>query len=301
MKIFSTIDSISSSFDGILLDAFGVFWQGGQVGPFPGAQETMENLVKQGKVVGVLSNSTQPAEKEKSKLLAFGFRETEHYHFYLTSGEIAKNLFRKDQLSFATPRKKYWLYGKPHPRFSSPHNLFLDTPYLATENLEEADFIYVGIPHLEGEDQTSPNVFREDVFKLSCSGLTMVCANPDRFAHEGFPLRAVVRQGSIAALYEEAGGTVFYIGKPAKQAYSTALSFFSSFGVTDASRILMVGDTPETDIRGARQMNMPCALVTQTGIMSDRIQRDGLENVLQQLNVSDYPHFFIERFANHVF
>ena len=36
-------------FKGILLDAYGVFWGGNDIGPFPEAIETMKTLVTQGK------------------------------------------------------------------------------------------------------------------------------------------------------------------------------------------------------------------------------------------------------------
>ena len=136
--------------------------------------------------------------------------------------------------------------------------------------------------------------------KLKRKDLPMVCANPDRFAHEGKPPKAVVRQGSIAAIYEEMGGQVHYIGKPDNQAYSIAMKSFLQLEIFNPAEILMVGDTPETDIRGARQFGMSSALITQTGMMADRISRQGWENVMRNLSANDHPDFFIGRFANDI-
>ncbi len=296
--IFPSLASIATPFKGILLDAYGVFWAGGSAGVYAGAKEAMKQLVHEGKMVGILSNSTQRVEKEQIKFRAHGLFEGQHYHFLITSGEVATQMFREEQLPFKTPHKKYWLHTHPHPNYASPHLLFSETAYSEAEAIEEADFIYVTIPHLNGEDQIDPLVFQDTLLHLKHSGLPMVCANPDRFAHEGTPPRPVVRQGSIAALYEEMGGDVFYIGKPSASVYQIALDHFRERNIDKAADILMVGDTPETDSRGAHGVGMPCALVTQTGILSERIKQVGIEIAIEQFEPGDYPNFFIERLAH---
>ncbi len=293
-QIFPHLLSISEPFRGILLDAYGVFWGG--IGLLPGSKQTMEELVRQGKVVGILSNSTQLASKELDKLQKHGLLEKKHFNFLITSGEICRNVFRGQKLPFATPRKKYWLLGESHPKYSPPHLLFQDSAYTQTTILDDADFIYISIPHIKGEDQTDAHLFLDEITKLIKSGLPMVCPNPDRFAQEGNPVRAVVRQGSLAGLYEKLGGQVFYIGKPSPQAYTAAMESFGRHGITNPSEILMVGDTPETDIRGARQFGMPSALVTETGIFRDRFASQGLE----ELPPSDLPDFLVERLGDGV-
>jgi HAD superfamily hydrolase (TIGR01459 family) len=298
MQHYPNLLAIAEPFPGILLDAYGVFWAGNSAGLLPGSKETMEALVNQGKIVGILSNSTQMATKEVDKLLKYGLIERKHFHFLITSGEIAKKVFRQGNLPFPTPRKKYWLLGEVHPKYSSHAPLFQDTPYTQTASLQEADFIYISIPHINGQDQTDPALFEEEIRKLTLSRLPMVCSNPDRFAHEGNPPRTVVRQGSIAALYEKLGGKVHYMGKPSPAAYTTAMECFKNHEISDPSKILMVGDTPETDIRGARLFGMPAALITKTGIFADRISSNGLEKNLAGLPSTDVPEFLIERLGN---
>ena len=125
----------------------------------------------------------------------------------------------------------------------------------------------------------------------------MVCANPDRFAHEGNPPRLVVRQGSLAALYEAMGGIVCYIGKPHPLAYAHAMKNFSEHRISTPAQVIMVGDTPETDIRRRRAFRDAAALVTQTGVMAERIFAQGWEKCFQELSVYDMPNFFIQRLA----
>jgi HAD superfamily hydrolase (TIGR01459 family) len=258
----------------------------------------MSKLVSKGKIVGILSNSTQLASKEIDKLHRHGLMQGNHFHFLITSGEIAKGIFSEAQLPFATPKGKFWLFGGVHPKFSSPAALFEGSGYTETSDLKQADFIYISIPHIHGEDQENPGIFREEIAKLKQTGLPMVCANPDQFAHEGNPPRAVVRQGSIAGMYEEMGGPVFFIGKPYPKAYQIAMDHFLKHRTLDPADILMVGDTPETDIRGARSYGMAAALVTKTGIMAERIAHKGLEMALQALPSKDCPDYLIGGFID---
>lgn len=299
--ILPNLECISHGYKGILLDAYGVFWGGNGVGLLPGCKETMEKLITQGKFVGILSNSTQLAKKEIEKFKAHGLILGQHFHFLITSGEVAKHLFVDEALPFPIPRKQFYLFGTPHPNFSAPAALFNNTPFTETPQLENADFIYISIPHINGEDQTDPAIFKPQIEQITHAKLPMVCANPDRFAHEGSPPKVVVRQGSIAKIYEELGGKVFYIGKPSEKMYSAAMKNFFQYNISDPLDVIMVGDTPETDIRGAKLFGMPSALVTKTGIMADRINRQGFQTVLETLPFQERPDFFIECMGKYEF
>lgn len=295
LEIFPNLISISDKFNGILLDAYGVFWGGNDYGLLPGSKEMMEQLILNEKIVGILSNSTQLASKEINKLHLHGLVQGKHFHFLITSGEVARYIFLNEKLPFETPRKNFWVFGGIHPKFSSHKDIFKGTSYSETSDIDQADFIYLSIPHIHGEDQTDPELFRPEIAKVKTKNLPMVCPNPDRFAHEGKPPKAVVRQGSIAKIYEEMEGRVFYIGKPHHKAYSIALDQFRRYQILNSKEIIMVGDTPETDIRGARLFRMSSALVMQTGVMADRISDKGLDAALKELAAEDTPQYFIER------
>ena len=297
-EVFPGITRIAESYQGILLDAYGVFWGGNDCGLLPDSKLAMEKLVASGKIVGILSNSTQLAAKEVHKLKMHDLVQGKHFHFLMTSGEIARSLFLNENLPFETPTKMFWVFGGVHPKYSSYEAIFQDTLYQETLDIEEADFIYISVPHMDGEDQTNPELFREEVEKLKPLNLPMVCPNPDLFAHEGKPSKAVVRQGSIARIYEEIGGKVFYIGKPHQKAFAMAMSQFEKMAVRTPSDIIMVGDTPETDIRGARLFGMSSALITQNGIMSDRIAHSDFETALRNLDPQDFPDYLIERLSD---
>lgn len=299
LEVFPSLAGVYTGYKGILLDAYGVFWGGGAVGLLPGSKEMMERLILDGKIVGILSNSTQLAFKEIDKLNSHGLVQDKHFHFLITSGEVARYIFLNEKLPFETSTNKFWLFGGIHPRFASHEAIFKDTVYNETPNIDEADFIYVSIPHINGEDQIDPELFREEIERIKAKNLPMICPNPDEYAHEGNPPRAVVRQGSIAKLYEKMGGEVFYIGKPHNKAYSIAMEQFIQREISDPADILMVGDTTKTDIRGANLFGMPSALTIYTGNMADQISRKGLEEALKDLPEGDIPTHLIERFSHY--
>ncbi len=298
LTIFPGIKTPASPFKGILLDAYGVFWGGTAVGLLPGAKNAMENLIAEGKIVGILSNSTQLVAKELDKLQAHGILQGSHFHFLLTSGQVARDTFLQEKLPFTSSRNTFMPFGKKHPDYSSHSAIFQNTIYTEVADIDRADFLYISIPHINGKDQTDPELFLKEILEAKAKNLPMVCANPDLFAEEGSPPKLVVRQGSIASLYKSLGGEVFYIGKPHEKVYIAAMSQFQNYQITLPSEILMVGDTPETDIRGANNFGMSSALTLETGVMSKRAADMGLENALRALPTKDIPNFLIRRFIS---
>lgn len=293
LQTLAGVTKLAHNFRGVLLDAYGVFWGGNASGVLPNTADTMAKLVSAGKIVGILSNSTQLVSKEKEKLARHGIHQGSHFHFMVTSGEVARHILMHEKLPFETPRNTYWLLGGIHPKFSSHLDIFEGTRFKEVSTPAEADFVYISIPHKGGEDQTDAELFREEIAAINLS-LPMVCTNPDYFAHEGSPPIAVVRQGSMAKIYESLGGKVFYIGKPDSKAFYYAMLEFDKFQVTMPREILMVGDTPETDIRGGHQFGMSTALIMKTGLMADRIAKQGMGKALISLPIQDIPDFFIE-------
>jgi HAD superfamily hydrolase (TIGR01459 family) len=280
----------------LFLDAWGVFWAGNAHGAFPGSQQTMEAIVGLGKKIGIVSNSTERSDIEIAKFAGHGFKKGEHFHFLITSGDVARSLFTSNTFTFPTPNKKYALFCPQHPCYSKPSSMFAGTLWRETYDFSEADFIYINVPNIDGKNQEDKEVFRPLVQQFLQFKKPMVCANPDLYAHEESPPRPVVRQGTIAAMYEEMGGQVYYIGKPYHQIYSAAFDCLQAIRPTEKGEILMVGDTPETDIRGARSFGINAALITHTGIMAERILKQK-DEALQKLPATDTPRIFIERFA----
>ena len=242
VSIYPSLLHVSDGFQGILLDAFGVFWGGNDIGPILGAKETMQQLVEQGKIVGILSNSSLLVAKEVDKFARHGFIQGIHFHFMITSGEVSRNLALHNILPFHCPNRRFWVFGGGHPRGAPHKDIFHETGYIETPHPEEADFIFIGIPHVKGEDQIDTIPFQKLICELEHKHLPMLCTNPDHFVQEGNPPKIVIRQGSIAALYEAQGGVVHYIGKPYDKVYTYAFEQFQKAGVQEKAEILMCGD-----------------------------------------------------------
>ena len=288
-----SLEDLAARYDVFFLDAYGVFWGSREVGVLPGAAAAMEYLVSHGKYVAIISNSTQLASKEKIKFEKFGLHEGVHYHCIVTSGQVAKELLSQESLPFLTPRFSYWLFGTPHPNFGSHLQLFEGTKYRETKNLQDADFIYISIPHIDGVDQENPEVFRQMVEAVG-NKIPVLCVNPDRFANEGSPPRPVVRHGSIAQMFAEQNTPVFFLGKPSKIIYEIAMRQLPSD--VSKERIVMIGDSPETDLRGAHEIGIDSVLVTETGITAPFLEKAGIAYI-HQLPASDQPKFLLERFG----
>jgi HAD superfamily hydrolase (TIGR01459 family) len=100
--------------------------------------------------------------------------------------------------------------------------------------------------------------------------LFMVCGNPDVVVERGTQL--VYCAGSIADLYATMGGEVLYAGKPYRPIYDLALAKAqAAAGRSIApSRVLAIGDSVRTDLKGARTIGVDFLFVT-SGIHAEEL------------------------------
>ena len=78
--------------------------------------------------------------------------------------------------------------------------------------------------------------------------------------------------GAIAARYQAQGGDVRWHGKPNASVYEPC---FELLGIADKSRILGIGDSFATDIKGANTAGLDALLVTRGIHGDDLIGDDG--------------------------
>src|SRR2546430_16571898 len=92
-------------------------------------------------------------------------------------------------------------------------------------------------------------------------GLGMVCANPDVVVERGDQL--VYCAGAIADLYAAAGGEVLYAGKPYRPIYEQALATARRLRghAPDPGRVLAIGGSGRTGLRGAAAFGIDCLFV----------------------------------------
>lgn len=296
--IYDSLHEIADKFDLFLFDAYGVFWEGRKF--YDGSLETMQALIAEDKVVAVISNSTQMCENLIQGYAKRGMLPNRDYNFLLTSGDVLRyHLLRGDIQFQSNPNpQKYYVIGQPHSK------AFADTIYRQVDKMEEADFIYCGVPFLYEEDVAKypqykdlywPVINRESdgrkvwdtlteapfvetVEKAVKLGLPVLNANPDFTAKEGHPLVPesesvfVVRNGTLAEMFRRRGAEVLEYGKPHANIYDYTFDLLRQNGVfIDKQKTCMIGDTVRTDVKGGINAGIVPILCVETGVTAEAI------------------------------
>jgi len=108
-----------------------------------------------------------------------------------------------------------------------------------------------------------PENYRDLIATMRQRGLVMICANPDVVVERGHTL--VYCAGAIADLYAASGGEVIYAGKPYRPIYQQALAIAAAARAGEPvphHRVLEIGDSVRTDLKGAASFGIDCLFVT---------------------------------------
>jgi HAD superfamily hydrolase (TIGR01459 family) len=134
--------------------------------------------------------------------------------------------------------------------------------------IEAAD--YVVCTGLTDDEIETPDNYRALLGKLRTRNLFMLCANPDVLVERGDKL--VYCAGALADLYGELGGEVLYAGKPHRPIYTRALARAAKLrgASPPLSRVLAIGDSVRTDLKGASALGVDCLFIT-AGIHAEEL------------------------------
>lgn len=296
--IYNGLAEIADNFELFLFDAYGVFWEGS--GFYTGSVEMMRSLVKQGKTVAVISNSTQMHEKLIASYGRRGISLGTDYNYLYSSGDLLRHHLLKGDIEFKKNRnpRKYFVIGQPHDA------AFAGTQYVQVAQMQEADFVYCGVPFLReadvlrypqykdlywpvknGEsdggkvwDTQTEKPFEEIVDRAVELGLPVLNANPDFTAKEGHPLVPdsaavfVVRNGTLAEMFRQREAEVLEYGKPHANMYDYTFAMLQNSGLKiNKDKTCMIGDTVRTDIKGAVNAGIVPILCVETGVTAEEI------------------------------
>lgn len=296
--IYNNLSELSDKFDLFLFDAYGVFWEGSKF--YDGSIETMRSLMAQGKTVVIISNSTQLGEDLISSYGKRGMLAGIDYHYLVSSGDLLRYHLLKGDIAFQNnPHpQNYFVIGQPHGK------AFAGTEYRQVKTMEEADFIYCGVPFLYEEDvikypqyadlywpvqsreangrkvwdTLTEAPFVEMVEEAVALGLPVLNANPDFTAKEGHPLVPnspsvfVVRNGTLAEMFRTRGAKVLEYGKPHTNIYDYTFKMLQHEKITvNKARTCMIGDTVRTDIKGGINAGIAPILCVATGVTAEAI------------------------------
>ena len=220
-----------------------------------GALTALAELKRRGKRLVVLSNSGRRAALNRRRLVEMGL-EVAMFDAVVTSGEAAWGLLsQRSQPGFRELGRRCVLFT-----IGGDRGVLDDLGIEVVEEPEDADFLFntgLEIPPRTLDD------YRGILERAARRRLPMVCSNPDRVAPSHGKL--ITAPGTVAALYEEMGCTVLYVGKPHAPIYQACLEALSGLAPTE---IVAVGDSVEHDVRGAQGVGIDACFVT-SGIHKD--------------------------------
>jgi HAD superfamily hydrolase (TIGR01459 family) len=250
MKRIDGLRDIADLFDLYLVDQYGVLHDG--VVAYPGAIDGLARIHSGRRKVVVLTNSGKGASDNLARLGRLGFADS-NFDVVVSSGEVGLHLVRSGGLGFPfTIGAEACVIGRSGDRYAFSSDDFK----LVARPLDAAFLVFAG----SDAPRTSLDAYRSMLTPAARAGVPALCVNPDlSMIRDG---ELVPAPGAIASVYESLGGRVKYIGKPHNAFFLHALTVAATGADT---RVLMIGDSPEHDIRGAKAMGFATLLV-RTGI-----------------------------------
>lgn len=239
------IRDIVKLYDVLIFDVWGVVHDG--IAPYPGSIKFINEMIDDNKIVIFLSNNPRPGYLMNKQFSEFGLNM--HKAITFTSGDaVREQLTLWNDEVFSTLGKKVYHIGAENNQ-----DILSGISVNITNDITQADFLLI-TAFIDSNQNL--DLYDELLKKAVELNIPAVCANPDITAYSGHQIRYCA--GNFAKQYESFGGKVHYYGKPDSKIYNTLISKYL-FGY-DRKKMLMIGDTMETDILGANKMNIDSAL-----------------------------------------
>lgn len=256
-QFITGIKDVVDQYDAYVIDLWGVVHNGRK--PYPWAIETLQNLKDLKKTTLLLSNSPRRVFASEDHLASMGLARELYTHIYTSGEDTHQGLKNRPDAWHQQLGEKLYHIG---PAFHHP--MYDGLTYQKVSSPKEADFLLMTgaeMPHIED--------YEADLKSAIDRNLPMLCANPDRVVvHES---KIILCCGGVAERYEQMGGDVFYHGKPYPAVYQPVMTLL---GGVVPSRILAIGDSLTTDIKGAQSNGIDGALI-MTGIHHEVLLSDG--------------------------
>jgi HAD superfamily hydrolase (TIGR01459 family) len=251
-----SLASIADQYDVILIDVWGVTHNG--VKPFPKAIAAYETLKAMGKTLVILSNAPRLPSITRERLSAMGIDDA-LFDDVMTSGLECHDALRDRPNAFYQGLgDKLFHIGPERDR-----TVFEGLAYMQVNSVDDADFLLI-----TGTDgwETNADAYKDRLARALVRNLPAVCANADKLVQNGDQL--VICAGAVADAYRTMGATSIYThGKPNTDIFKAAHDLANTKRQEDVplSRVLMLGDSLATDIRGSNMYGIDCVF-TQSGV-----------------------------------
>lgn len=282
MEIIDRLQNRLADFKIILCDIWGVIHDGQHVNQ--PAIEALMTARKAGKTVICFSNSPKPWQAVASHFRLLGVPAAA-YDAILTSGDVSIDLIKQHD-----PHIFYLGSEVDKLIFNG-----LDIKYSTAELAKT--IVCSGFDKNLGGDLAS---YTELLQFFSARGLPFLCLNPDK--------RVIYKQieslcaGALADYYVSLGGSVKMCGKPHAPMYERALLLARELAGNDIDKkdIVAIGDSLETDIRGATAFGIANIFIS-SGIHRLELLNSQFANDNKYFNLYEkygtHPTFVMEHLA----
>jgi len=245
--------ALAPAYDVLLCDVWGVLHNG--VSAFAEPCDALMRMRARGGTVVLVTNSPRPSEQVARQLSRLHV-PAETYDAVVSSGDVTRGVIRErrgQSLFHMGPDRDRSIFSGLDVRFAP---------------LDSAD--YVVCSGLADDEVETPDDYRGRLQTMLKRRLFMVCGNPDVVVERG--PRLVYCAGAIADLYSTMGGEVLYAGKPYRPIYDMALDKAQAAAGRKIAlkRVLAVGDSVRTDLKGARALGVDFLFVT-SGIHAEEL------------------------------
>lgn len=232
VRLIAGLGDMADGLKLVICDLWGVMHDGIRL--HDGAVEAIRRARAEGIRTVFLSNAPRPRTHVRDHLREMGLPH-DLTDLVVTSGGLARDEVR-DLYDGAR------LY---HLGPQSDHNTVAGLPVDQVEHPDDADIILA-----TDLDFADMDAHRNWLKNAASRRVPFLCANPDRVVHVGETLYPCA--GAVADIYADMGGEVHWFGKPTPQALQSCLKEVGMPDDTDTDSIVMIGDSLQTDMAGAR-------------------------------------------------
>ena len=229
---------ISSNYDGILSDIWGVVHNG--LIPNEQAVAALVKYRASGGRVVLVTNASRTYDYVKKMLDEMGVNE-KAYDAIVSSGDVTRKYIA---------RYKGEIVHHVGPPYDHP--VFAGLGIIKGEAKNAKVIVTTGLYN----DDDSLEIYEKHLQQWRELELPMICTNPDKVVEIGNKLYYCA--GALADLYLQMGGEVILAGKPNSPIYMAAFAEFKRVNDKEIphNKILAIGDSVRTDAIGAAKHNL---------------------------------------------
>jgi HAD superfamily hydrolase (TIGR01459 family) len=237
--------TLVSRYDVLLCDVWGVVHN--SLVASPEAHDALSRFRAQDGAVVLITNAPRPGKVVMRQLDKLAVPH-HAYDGIVASGDVTRGVIEKragQKVFHIGPERDLPLFDGLDFRFA---------------DVAHAD--YIVCTGLYNDDGETPEDYRQVFEQARKRNLFLVCANPDLVVERGTDL--IYCAGALADLYQTMGGEVLYAGKPYAPIYEAALARAAATGRKNVprERVLAIGDSIRTDMKGAAKFGIDSLFVT---------------------------------------